>query len=357
MNSHPPHQSRHRLDGAPSRHRTAPSQLAPLRRAALLTVPLLLLTALVAAPLPAHAAGCDTCPEPSLAQLAAEPGFTLKERPDGQGGKVRDTYYVDAGECTGTLTAKPVITRLSAWLVLRGKGEVWNCPPSKSTDAITVTTSASDSTAWSLKTKLGAKLKGPGAELIAEVEAGITTGVTITEVTTVTKTITPAYCHRVGWEGWFEVGEFQAKGTFVFTQRFAWWTKNAATGATVHAKGDYHQTCGTSDIELGRHAPIAGYFDLTQRGCTEPECSGVKTQRLGFFPELPPYLEDPKPDESDDEESANDPDGDDPDGDEPGSDDPDGNDPDGGEPDTSNPDDLGEPPTGPLPDPLAPEGE
>ena len=295
-------------------------------------VSLLLLAGLAPA---AEAAGCDGCPGPTVRDLRSDPAFVLRLRYGHLGQPFSDYYELDRGECHATAKGRPEVKRLRSWLVLRGQGEVWNCPHSKSEDSITIVTQEADSTAWSLKTKVGAEMKTAVAKLKVEVEAGRTGGVTITEVTKVTKTISPGYCRRIAWQGWFEVGEFEATGEFEFRQRWAWWTKNPTTGDKVHAAGDVWVACGSSSIVLDRKAPVSGHFDLNQRGCSHPRCQKVLSKHLGWFPPLPPHLPDP-----------NEPDTPDEDEDEPFTPD---------LPATNEdplPDDLGEPPTGPLPDPL-----
>jgi len=273
-----------------SRPKPRPGRASPVLRLLFLLLATLLLAA---APTPAHADGCTNCPRPTLADLQAQPGFVLEDRPGSPGHVRPDTYYVDRGQCVTTSTGTPVVTRGYTWLVLRGSGEVWHCPHSKSVDAITVESSVSDSSEWSFTVKIAAEFRAFAAKIKAEVEAGRTTGVTITEVTSITKTITPAWCHRITWEGWFEVGTFKAETKITTQQRFAWWTKNLTTGDKVHAKGSIWKLCGSQDVVLSRRAPIAGYFALRQRGCADPECYHVCLKYLGYFPLLPAYLAEP----------------------------------------------------------------
>ena len=263
---------------------------SPVLRLLLLLLATLLLAA---APTPAHAGACSNCPSPTLANLRLEAGFTLGSHPTASGLLRQDYYELDRGECVTASSGVPVITRANSFLVLRGTGEVWHCPHSKAVDAITVESSSTDSTAWSFSVKIGAEFKALAAKIKAEVEAGITTGVTITEVTSIKKTITPAWCHRITWAGWFEVGNFEAKASIHVKQRWAWWTKNRETGDKVHAKGDIWIDCGAQPIILTRAAPIAGYFALRQKGCADPACAKVYLLELGFFPLLPTHLKAP----------------------------------------------------------------
>jgi hypothetical protein len=316
-------------------------------------LPFVLFAAVAAVPREARADGCEGCSGPTVAHLQQTAGLKLERRGDRLIGYARDYLLTDAGECTATLTAPPTVTRECAWLVERGRGEVWHCPHSKSKDTITIEASRTDSTRWTLKVTSAVKLKAVVAQAMLEVENGRSEGVAIREVTRVSKTITPGYCRRIRWLGYFEVGKFTAEATFKFTQRWAWWTKNRKTGAKVHQSGDVHMDCGTGAVELGRQAPIAGYFDLTQGACEASKCGSVVAKHLGFFPPLPPYLPDPHADdppapkvvEDDDEpEVPHEP-----------MDPPPSSDELGDPPAAS--DDLGDPPTGPLPDPLAPAEE
>ena len=288
------------------------ARAAPPPRRRLCRASLLLIACTLVAGLPpaAEAGGCDGCPGPTVLDLRADPSFRLPARPGMYGIPVRDTYFLDRGACHASATGLPIVRRLRSWLVLRGAGEVWNCPHSKSEDTITITSQQSDSTEWTLKTKVGVELKAPAASLKAEVEAGKSEGVTITEVTQVSKTISPGYCRRITWTGWFEVGEFEATGEFVFRQRWAWWTKNATTGDKVHAKGDIWIECGTHTLVMDRKAPLSGHFELSQRGCDDPACAGIHERHLGWYPPLPPYLPDPgrpEPGPSDDTVPDDDP--------------------------------------------------
>jgi hypothetical protein len=284
---------------------------------------LLAALALVGAP-PAHAGGCDACPTPTLQELAAA-GMVLQTRPDPlfAGVRYRDQVYTDAGECTAHLTAPPDVRYDSSYLVVRGEGEVWNCPHSKSTDTITVEASETDSSGWTLTASTSVKLKGLAGEVSAEISAGHSTGTAITEKTSISKTIDPAWCHRVQWTAKFEVATYVATADFAFTQRWAWWTKNVATGDKALQKGDVVVSCGTATVEISRKAPIAGFFLLSQSGCGGEACSGVPTCSLGYFPELPPRLR-PKDGDSDGGQTSGEGQTDEPSTtEEPGTDDPD----------------------------------
>lgn len=335
---------------------------------------LLLLLPCLAVLLPttlAHAGGCDGCPDPTREQLEAQPGFKIEYRPMlGRAGGRPDDVYTDAGACNATMVGTPDVQIDDGWLVLRGQGEVWHCPHSKSTDTITIETHASDKTEWKFSVKLSAELGGVGATVKSEVESGRTTGRTVTEVTRVSKTIAPSFCHRILWRGHFEVVRLKASANYRFTRTWAWWTKNVTTGPKVHASGRMLITCGSGRLEMERIAPISGHFELVQRGCDDEACANVVHKHLGMFPpwtkpcgpkdegeesEEPREPEEPAEEDLAEEDAApsTDPDEDDakPRPDEP-NDEPSPKEEDGlTKPDSSA--ELPPPPTGPLPDPQA----
>ncbi len=250
-----------------------------------LLTPLLLACTWLAAPPAALADGCAGCPSPSLSDLQGAPGFGLASRKDFLGRSKQDYYILDKGECEAHIQGIPVITIEDTWLALRASGEVWNCPHSKSSDTITVEAASSDSTEWSFTVTLGSELGPVGATLKREIQMGRTTGSTVTEVTRVSKTITPTFCHRIQWDAYFVVAKVKAVGHYAFKQRWAWWTKNTVTGSTqVHASGDVYMDCGSGSLVLTRKAPLAGHFELTRRGCDGPECVHITPKRLGMFP-------------------------------------------------------------------------
>ncbi len=258
----------------------------PLRQLTLLLLIPCLAAALLAPP--ARAGGCEGCPAPSLEQLQAQPGFKIEFRPVGSKEGFPDFVYTDAGACNASMVGTPDVQIDDGWLVLRGQGEVWHCPHSKSIDTITIETRASDRTEWSFSTKLSTELGVVGASMKAEVQAGRTTGRAVTEVTTVSKTIAPSYCHRILWRGLFEVVRLKATAEYRFTRTWAWWTKNVTTGAKVHASGKMQVACGSGRLEMERTAPISGHFELVQRGCDDEGCGHVVQKQLGLFPPWTP---------------------------------------------------------------------
>lgn len=306
-----------------------------------LLVPLLLL---MPVRLAAATDACEGCPPPTDKQLRDAVGTALETR-NGR----EDTIYKDKGDCIASMQGAPEIKPIKFWLRRRASGEVWNCPHSKSSDTITVEAHHADKTEWTLQTTVGMKFKSLVAEVQASLTQGQTTGTTIVEVTRVSKTITPNWCRRIEWVGYFLAGEFKATSRFSLKQKWVWWTKNATTGYKVHAKGTVTVSCGSTEIEFRRKAPLAGYFDLTERTCEDSTCGDGIPRRLGFFPQLPPEIEPPPPVTPGSEPE--------PGGDEPGEPPSDESPSDGSsdipsvtEPTESG--DLGEPPGGPVPDPF-----
>ncbi len=261
----------------------------------LLTVALLL----CASNTGAYADGCDDCGEPSLADLEAKDGFVLKQRLTGNPPPLSpistDYYEVDAGDCFSAQLGNPEVRMLNAFLALRGKGEVWDCPHSISSDTIVAESRAEDSTGWEFSGTIELKMKSPAAEFKASVTNSVNGSSSITEVTRVEKKISAGWCRRMPWNAYFEVANFEVKGNFAFKQSFAWWTKNSATGDKVHAKGDITMDCGSATFILQRRAPISVYMHLTKRRCQSPECATIAAEDPTFHPPLPPYLKEPEP--------------------------------------------------------------
>ena len=232
-------------------------------------------------------ADCEDCPGPTWAELRAQPGFELLIRRGAWGAEL-DYVETDGGECRVVLDDVPTVHKTGSWLVLRAAGEVWTCPHSTSTDRIAIETREGDSTAWSVTGTLGAEADLIVASVQSRLEAGLTRGETITEVTRVEKTIRAAWCRRIPWEGYFEIARYEASASGRIERRFAWWTKNANTGALVHAHGEMQVTCHAGTIVLWRRAPIAGWFHLRERPCNDPACADVTARDLGWFPDPPP---------------------------------------------------------------------
>lgn len=240
---------------------------------------------LIAGARPASADACSDCKEPTLQDLMAVPGFTLQSLPPGWfGGGPTDFYEIDAGECTYALKGAPSMSIVSSKLVLRGSGEVWNCPESSSDDTISFQIEQEDSTSWTLHGEVSAQLKVLALSFAAK--AGISTGGgrSITEVRSVTKSLHAAYGHRIEWEGYFEVATFSLTLAFDVTRRWSWWTKNHVTGYTVLRSGSIWMACGSETVELSRNASISYKLRLYDRSCLEPL---APPRDLGWFPPPP----------------------------------------------------------------------
>jgi hypothetical protein len=241
---------------------------------------------------------CENCREPTSEEIANAPGYVRESH-----GEDPDTVSISGGECELRITSDPIVRRENSWLVLRAAGEVFHCPSVSSSDKVSAETAAEDSTTWALANgvELGLSIgdqRALSASFKLKLESGETGGVRIVEVTRIEKTLTAAWCHRVQWWAYFEVGHFSCDADYVIERRYAWWTKNDDTDEKVHRKGNIWVVCDSGTARFQRRAPIAGFFDLTQRGCDDPECDGVAARDLGWFPPLPPYLTPPPPPEN-----------------------------------------------------------
>lgn len=281
---------------------------------------------------------CSECGPPTLEDLQDQPGFAIEERAG-----IPDKVHLHAGECRIHMAAPPRIEKQLAWLELRASGAVWKCPSSTGSDTMTATSAASDSKEWSFSVSSSASASFLGVGLSAEVVATVQAASNVEAVTSISKEMTANYCRIIKWDGFFEVAEYTADLIFLVERRFAWWTKHVLTGSTVHRSGEMWLSCGAHLATLDMRAPIAGYFRLTQWGCPEPECQHIKPQELGWYPPLPPGLKppvtpepvpygpQPEPEDADEPEEEDD--------------------------DVPDSDELGDPPTGPLPDPFASDEE
>ena len=324
---------------------------------------------------------CADCGPPTTEDLQQDPGFKVEKR----GWGVPDEVHLHAGECHIQFEGAPRIEKQLGYLVLRGSGAVWTCPSSTASDTMTATVTETDSKDWgfSASSSVGASVLGVG--LSAEVVATVREASSVQAVTSISKEMKAGYCYVIAWEGYFEVAEYTADVTFTVERRFGWWTKNILTGDTVHRSGEVWISCGTHEATLEMRAPIKGYFKLSQSPCPDPQCKAVPVEELGWFPPLPPGLvppvtpgdgpgegEAPPPDEEAPDEVVPDEvvpdDGDD---DEPEPEpvpvpDPEADDdepvpvpvpvpvpdPQADDDEVPSSDELGDPPTGPLPDPL-----
>lgn len=302
----------------------------------------------------ARAAGADACEEcqaPSGEALQAAAGFTLEVR-DGPFGPRQDVLETDGGACSIRIVGDPTFEMVNSYLVLMGSGEVWNCPGSNSCDTMSVSYEDAASTEWSQTGEIGASIGAYGVGLSASLKETISRMHTIRVVSHLSKQQCATWCHRIHWEGYFEVGEFTCTVNYVLSRDFAWWTKNTYTGSEVHQKGHIQVDCGSGTAKFHRTAPINAVFKLSDSVCDNfTECPWFPTKDLGFFPKTAPTTPGdavppvPSPDPGDSGDCGDGPTGD-------------GEDEDGGTVMTHSSGihstaDLPEAPTGPVGDPLA----
>ncbi len=202
---------------------------------------------------------CSECGPPTLAELGSHPDFQLDTR---HGSK--DYVETDGGECTFKIEGEPTMKKTGSWLILRGTGEVWNCPFGSSEDTMTATTSESDSSGWTLSASAKVSLKSLGTGVETTVTAAVNQSCTIQEVTSISKKLKAAYCHRIPWKAYFEVATYEAQVEYTLSRRFAWWTKNVRTGHVVHRHGEVWIVCETGTATLDAEAPISWRFPPVQ---------------------------------------------------------------------------------------------
>jgi hypothetical protein len=266
----------------------------PRARPARPWTPLLALLLLLLQAGAARAEGCAECKAPTEQELAQDPAFALETRGSGLF-RYKDRWFVDGGECDVTITDTPEVERRAQWLVLRGSGEVWNCPHSRSADTMTASINEGDLTAWTLSGDVGASVSFLGASLSAKLSADVRQQVSVNVVTTISKQINAGDCRRIRWYAYFLVADLEATVDYTLKRRFAWWTKNKLTGDTVLRKGDYHKDCGGGRATFRMHAPLEGTFRLLETGCGDPECAPIEPHDLGFFPPLEQLWPPPEP--------------------------------------------------------------
>jgi hypothetical protein len=244
----------------------------------------------------AAADACSDCGPPTTEDLEQDPRFKLEWRT--LAGKTeRDYVATDGGECELDVHGYPDVRQTSAWLVLRGSGEVWNCPHSHSCDTMVATIDEGDLTSWTLQAEVGASAGLFGFGLSAKLAATVARQVQIRVVTTVSKELCAQECHRVRWWGYFLLSTYEATVDYSIRRRFAWWTKNPLTGHVVHNQGQVYADCGAGEATYGIQAPIQGHFRLQQSSCSDEECGHVASMDLGFFPPVPPGVTPPPPPE------------------------------------------------------------
>ncbi len=240
---------------------------------------------------PSVADGCSDCPTPSAESIIAAAGISLETRTGVLGVEATDQLHTDQGECHAQGEAIPDIDIKESYLVLSGAGEVWNCPNSKSSSQVTAEIAREHKTDWSLTAAVELSMKTPVAEYKARFSASQGGSDGIREVTRLSTNIQAQNCRRVPWLAYLRVGTYELRADFAISQRWAWWTKNPATGSEVHASGDHMVSCGSTEVVFDRKAPMAWHLRLAFRSC----CGKAGPYRdLGFWPPLPPGLGNPK---------------------------------------------------------------
>lgn len=265
------------------------SKIPPVRPGAAAVLALLVL--FLGPNLPRASAGeCIGCDAPALNDIMAAEGVTLALRHpepplDEIVGPARDYMEIDAGDCEFHVSGPEEAEQVASWLVLRAYGEVWNCPHSKSSSTISASVTTDDRSEWSVSGKVSAGLDlgvvKAGAEL-ARTDGG-SRG--ISETADLTTSITAQACRRIPWIAYLRVARFRIDMTITMVQPYAWWTKNAHTGSTVHQKGTYEQVCLSATVPFERKAPLAWHVRLAEYPCAD--CAGFPPKDLGWFPKLP----------------------------------------------------------------------
>lgn len=243
------------------RRHAPPLRLVPLRLVPLLLVPWLLVLALTTATRRASADACSSCPAPSGADFEAALGRPLGDLPTGA--------YMEilAAECAYDQTGGSAPVQGPAWIVLRGTGEVWNCPDSSSEDTVSIEVAESDNTSWTLTSEVSAKVAALAMEAAVKVGVGVGGGHSVTEIKRVTKTLTASLGHRIPWEGYFTVADFTLTLEFAVSRRWSWWVKSSASGDTVLTSGSLYSSCGRERATLKRRAAIGYKFQLGDGPC------------------------------------------------------------------------------------------
>lgn len=231
----------------------------------------------------AQADACSDCPGPTLADLQAQPGFALEWRPSPLGwpGSSEDYAETNPNGCSFTALGDPHVVQGPAWAVLRGTGEVFNCPQAKSSSEISFTVEEGDSTQWSVQGEVGAELEALGLKLASKVGGGYGRGHAVREVRVHKQTLEAQPGHRVPWEGYFLLATLSLDLDVSVSRNWSWWTKNSATGAEVHRSGTIQMPCGSDHLRLERQASLSAFLHLYDGACGDP--AGALTD-LGLFP-------------------------------------------------------------------------
>ena len=225
---------------------------------------------------------------PTLADLERHPAFELKTR-YGMWGPQRDFYETDGGEVRYELVGDPVLEVVREHWETRHRGMVRSCPSKKNSATVTVEVSTSDSTGWQHTGTTGLEL-----ELFEVLTMkGATTRATsqiykIEEVASVSHHIEAGWCHMIDFAANLKLGDYRLHLKFKKKRRYAWWTKNAYTGATVHAKGDVWVDSGTATLVLSRRAALEIGLDFDDAKCPDPGCGGTTTPSPADPPPPPP---------------------------------------------------------------------
>lgn len=234
----------------------------------------------------AHADACSDCPGPTLADLRAQPGFALESRPSPLAwpGPADDYVETNPNGCSFTALSRPDVAQGPAWAVLRGTGEVFNCPEAKSASEISFTVEEGDSTQWSVQGEAGGELEAFGLKLAAKIGGGYGRGHAVREVRAHRQTLEAQPGHRVPWEGYFLLATLSLDLDVSVSRNWSWWTKNTATGAEVHRSGTLQMPCGSDHLRLERQASLSAFLHLYDGACG---ASGNALIDLGLFPPAP----------------------------------------------------------------------
>lgn len=234
---------------------------------------------------PAHAGECEACPDVDVDHLVEVEAIPIERRSGMLLHGVPDYVLTHEHPCTVAEVSTPRIRLLGGYLALMAFGEVWNCPDSQSSSQISAEISKEHRTDWSQTGSVSGGFAVGVASVAARYSWTKGGSDSIREVTGLSQTLRAKECTRIPWLAYLYVGRYELKADFVMTRQIDWWTKNHATGHTVHHSGSYMQTCDTATAKWQRLAPMAWHLHLARRGC----CGGqTPTKDLGFFPRLPP---------------------------------------------------------------------
>ena len=225
----------------------------------------------------AEAKGCSSCPAPSQADVQQSgAGLLLQERWS-MFGPTRDYIEYDGGECEIEQVGEPEITVEHEGWQLWVSGEVQNCPSGTTEDTVTIELSKASQQGWSASISLSAEFDYLAVKLKVEAKAAMSGSTTLGEAVSVSKTIKAAWCQKVPYRGFVKFAKYVVTVKFKIKRRYAWWTKNVATGDTVHQHGSIWVDCGQASYSGERRVAIDTKFELDQLSCDEPACEKVVT--------------------------------------------------------------------------------